>query len=233
MQTELLWKFMQSDLEVDRFETEMRQSPRRVKLMKQRDFLLEQQGTIKKIEQEVTGMYDRLEAVQDEAERLAGQLKSLLESIGDKIPEDLEEIQKQTAAVTKLENTLARYEQELVRMRKDSENRDRQQKEIRLRAARAKADFDKLKEEYDGEFKRDSAKLAELRKAAEADSQGIDAHTLERYKAVKQHVTPPLAKMNGNRCGGCNMDLPAAMLGQLKNGAEIECDNCGRILVLE
>ena len=187
----------------------------------------------KKIEEEVAAMFDRLEAVKDEAERLAGQLTSLLESLEGNIPEDLEEIRKQEAAVSKLENTLARYEQELTRMRKDSELKDRQQKDVRLRAARAKAELDRVKEEYDVEFKRDKARLAQLKEVAEAAAKTVDEHSMERYRATKQHVTPPLAKMNGNRCGGCNMDLPAAMLGRLKNGEEIECDNCGRILIAE
>ncbi len=233
MQTEALWKFMQSDLDVDRFENEMRQSPLRAKYMKMRNSLVDMQAANKKLEEDVAAMYDRLEAVKDEAERLAGQLQALLASIGDTLPEDLDELHKQQAAVGKLENTLARYEQELNRMRKDCDLKDKQQKDIRLRAARAKAELDKVKEEYDNEFKRDKARLEQLRAAAEKASKLVDEHTLDRYRATKQHVTPPLARMNGNRCGGCNMDLPAVMLARLKNGEEIECDNCGRILIVE
>ena len=233
MQTEALWKFMQSDLDVDRFENEMRQSPLRAKYMKQRNSLVDMQAANKKLEEDVVAMYDRLEAVKDEAERLAGQLASLLASIGDTLPEDLEELRKQEAAVSKLEGNLQRYEQELTRMRKDSDLKDKQQKDIRLRAARVKAELDKVKEEYDAEFKRDKTRLEQLRAAAEKASKLVDEHTLARYRATKQHVTPPLARMNGNRCGGCNMDLPAAMLVRLKAGEELECDNCGRILIAE
>ena len=45
MQLDLLWKFMQVDIEADKFEAEMRQAPTRLKLLKQRDFLLEQRAT--------------------------------------------------------------------------------------------------------------------------------------------------------------------------------------------
>ena len=41
---------------------------------------------------------------------------------------------------------------------------------------------------------------------------------------------PPMAKINGDRCGGCNMTLPAAVLGRLNGGQIVECDNCGRML---
>lgn len=230
MHLDLLWEYMQYDMEVDRFETEMHQSKNRQKLFKQRDFLLDQQRNIKRIESETVSMNDRLEAIQDEAARLRGLLDALLESV-EAQDQTVEEIRAKLANAQKLEASLNRYEQELAKMRKDSEQRDRQQKEIRLRAARTKAEFDALKVEYDAEFKEDQVKLAELRRQAEAHAQPIEAATLERYQAVKQHVAPPMAELNNERCGGCNMSLPAAMLGQIRAGERlIECDNCGRIL---
>jgi len=224
---------MQVDMEADKYEHDMRAAPNRVKLLKQRDFLLEQQNTMKKIEAEVTAMVDRLEAVSDEAERLTANLRTLVNQINETPPEGLEAIREQIASLQKLETALNRYEQELVRMRKDGDARDRQQKEIRLRAARTKADFDKLKQEYDEEFKRDSKTLNELKEKAAKEAKPIDEATLAIYNKVKQHVTPPMALLNGDRCGGCNMSLPAATVKQV-NASEkiIECDNCGRILTV-
>ena len=47
----------------DKFESQMRLSPNRQKLLKQRNFILEQQGNMKKLEADVAVMQDRLEAV--------------------------------------------------------------------------------------------------------------------------------------------------------------------------
>ena len=69
MRLDALWNYMQYDMEADRFENGMRNSPNRLKLMKQRDFLLDQQNNMKKVESNIAAMSDRLEAVQDEAER--------------------------------------------------------------------------------------------------------------------------------------------------------------------
>ena len=71
MQLNTLWQFMQVDMEADGFENRMRQSASRQKLIKQRDFLKDQQVNMKKLENDVAVMQDRLAAVQDEAERLA------------------------------------------------------------------------------------------------------------------------------------------------------------------
>ena len=67
MQLDSLWQFMQVDMEADGFESRMRQSANRQKLIKQRDFLKDQQTNMKKLESDVAVMQDRLEAVKDEA----------------------------------------------------------------------------------------------------------------------------------------------------------------------
>ena len=66
-QYELLWKYQQVDMELDQYEREMRASSNRKELLKHRDFLLEQQNVLKKIEADVEIMSDRMEALADEA----------------------------------------------------------------------------------------------------------------------------------------------------------------------
>ena len=234
VQLKSLWDFMQVDMAADNFEQEMRKSPNRQKLIKRRNFLMEQQANMKKIEGEIAVMQDRLEAVRDEASRLSGVLKATLEEISANPPADLEETQRKLDAVQKLTDTLSRYEQELKKMRKDADNRDRQQKEIRVSAAKAKQEYDQVKQVYDKEFKEDTAKLNTMRASIEKESAKQDPALLERYRAIKQHCTPPMARMSSDQCCGCFMQLPSSTLRLLKEGKEIvECDNCGRILYCE
>ena len=53
VQLDDLWNFMQVDMEADKFENQMRLSPNRQKLLKQRNFILEQQNNMKKLEADV------------------------------------------------------------------------------------------------------------------------------------------------------------------------------------
>ena len=231
MQLDTLWQFMQVDMEADGFETKMRQSPNRQKLIKQRDFLKDQQTNMKKLENDVAVMQDRLEAVQDEAERLSKVLANLSAELEANPPASVEEAQKQAESVQKLLDSLSRYEQELTKMRKDADVKDRQQKEIRVRAAKTKQEFDQLKVEYDKEFKADTATLQKMRDHTEAEAKKIDSALLQKYRAIKQHCTPPMAKLVNGQCSGCFMSLPSATLLEIRNGERIvECDNCGRIL---
>ena len=59
----------------------------------------------------------------------------------------------------------------------------------------------------------------------------MDSELLARYRQIKQHVSPPVAKLVNNQCGGCFMTLPSAILRKISGGdTVVECDNCGRIL---
>ena len=231
MQLDDLWNFMQVDMEADKFENQMRLSPNRQKLLKQRNFILEQQNNMKKLEADVAVMQDRLAAVEDEAERLSGVLSGMVRELEVNPPATVEESDRRAEAAQRLADTLVRYEQELAKMRKDAEARDRQQKEIRVRAAKTKQEYDQLKAVYDEEFKRDSQTLKEMRANIEKEATRLDQALLSRYRAIKQHCTPPMAKLVDGQCGGCFMSLPSATLRELKLGEKtVECDNCGRIL---
>ena len=231
MQLDDLWNFMQVDMEADKFENQMRLSPNRQKLLKQRNFILEQQNNMKKLEADVAVMQDRLAAVEDEAQRLSGVLSGMVEELEANPPATVEESDRRAEAAQRLADTLTRYEQELAKMRKDAEARDRQQKEIRVRAARTKQEYDQLKTVYDEEFKRDQQTLKSMRANIEKEAAKLDQALLSRYRAIKQHCTPPMAKLVDGQCGGCFMSLPSATLRELKLGEKtVECDNCGRIL---
>lgn len=234
MDLKQLWQFMQVDMEADSFDKEIRQSPKRQALLKQRNFLMDQQANMKKIEADVAAMSDRLEAIGAEAQRLQKMLESLLEETEKNPPKSEEEAQKQMEAVRKLLDDLNRYEQETSKMRKDADAKDRQQKDIRMKAAKTKAEYDQNKLGYDEEFKRDTAKLKQMRAKAEQVGKGIEASDPDlynRYKAIKEHVMPPMAKLVNDQCGGCFMGISQATQLSVREGAGlVTCDNCGRIL---
>lgn len=231
MQLDMLWKYMQFDMEADNFENEMRQAPKRQKLIKNRNFLLEQQGNMKKIEDDVAGMADRVEAIADERARIEAIIDEQKKSIEENPPADIGSVQKTIATISKNIDALTRYEHEIQKTRRDSETRDRQQKEIRVRAAKAKAEYDQVKAVYDEELKRDTAKLKELRERAQREAKSVDAALFERYMAIKQFTTPPMAQLNNDQCAGCYMSLPSVTLLKIKTEESVVvCDNCGRIL---
>ena len=233
-QYELLWKYQQVDMELDRYEKEMRGNSNRKELLKHRDFLLEQQNVLKKIETDVEVMSDRMEALADEIKRLSGSVAEATANFENNRPDNLEDVKKQMASIQKLIATITRYESELAKMRKDSEARDRQQREVRVRAAKARAEFDRIKVIYDEEYKVAAVKLEELKRKVANEAEGIDPDLLEKYKAIKRHAAPPITRLHDDRCGGCNMQLSAADKDKVRSGVPyVECENCGRIILIQ
>ena len=233
-QYELLWQYQQVDMELDQYEREMRNNSNRKELLKHRDFLLEQQNVLKKIETDVEIMSDRMEALADEITRLNGSVAEATAHFEANRPEDLEEAKKQIASIQKLLAIISRYEAELAKMRKDSEARDRQQREVRVRAAKARAEFDRIKVIYDEEYKAASGKIDELKAKVAKEAQDIDPELLEKYKAIKRHAAMPITRLHDDRCGGCNMQLSAADKDKVRSGLPyVECENCGRIILVK
>lgn len=231
-QLHLLWEYQQTDVEADRMEASIKRSPTRQKLVKYRDYLLEQQNVMKRIEGEVATMADRLEALKDALKMTEEQLRSLQSRMESDPPKSSEGVQQFLSDARRFQNNLNAYEQEIKRIRKDAGDRERQQHDVKVRAAKAKAEFDKLKNEYDAEYKEKTKDLDGLRAAAEEKAKPISPEFMEKYKTIKLHSVPPLARLFGDQCGGCNMSLPSAVSRRVKAGEFVECETCGRLLIV-
>lgn len=231
-QLEMLWLYQQEDIACDKLEKDIKRSPTRQKLIKSRDYIVEQQNTIKRIEAEVAEMADRVDVIKDAIARLEAQVVALQTKLEETEPQNVEETRQLLQEAKRLVNSLASYESEMKKLKKDAGDRDHQQHDIRLKAARVKAEFDALKASYDVEYKEKMALLEKQRAVAQEKAKGISQELLERYKAIKQHCTPPMARLLNDQCGGCNMSLPSVVLRNIKSGsAVVECETCGRMII--
>ena len=231
-QLHLLWEYQKADVEVDKLEASIKRSPTRQKLVKYRDYVVEQQNTMKHIESEVANMADRLEALKDAIRMTDDKLKALQNKMDNDPPANSEALQQYLSDARRFQNNLTAYEQEIRRIRKDASDRERQQHDVKVRAAKAKAEFDKLKVVYDEEAKDKAKDLEALRAAAAEKAKPIEPEFMERYQTIKRHSVPPLAQLYGDQCGGCNMSLPSAVSRKVKAGELVECETCGRLLIL-
>ena len=127
---------------------------------------------------------------------------------------------------------LAAIEKEMRKIQKDAAEREKLEKDIRMKFAKAKGEYDQQKAAYEVESKELMKELDKKRKEAEEKTAGLDPALLEKYRSIKLHCTPPVAKLYSGQCMGCNMSLPQASLRKLKNDSGIiECENCGRMLI--
>ena len=230
-QLTLLWNYQLADMEAERQETAMKRSPIRQKLLKYQDYLREQKALTTQIEEDVQAMVDRLDALKDAISHTEDQLKALQARLEEKRPESSEGIQEYVQETQRLVQTIVGYEQEIRRINKDAGDRDHQQHDIIMRASKIRAEYDKLKTDYDVEYKENMKKLEQLRAAAAEKAKDIEPGWLDKYKAIKQHSMPPLAQLSGDQCGGCRMSLPSAVVRSVRGGVPVECESCGRLII--
>ena len=111
------------------------------------------------------------------------------------------------------------------------EANDKLQRSVRLEAANAKKAFDQLKTEYEEESKSKKVELDAQRAKAKEMMDQVEPKLLEEYEVIKKHISPPVARLTYGQCSGCNTSLPSATLSKIKNGALIECETCGRMII--
>ena len=172
-QLELLWDYQQTDIQAEAVAKEIKRSPARQKLVKYRDYLMEQQNTIKRIEDEVLTMQDRLAVLEDAVQLVEDQLNNLQKKMEAAEPQDVEQTERYLSDAQRMMSNLNEYEAEIKRIRKDSADRDRLQYDVKVRAARAKSEFDKLKASYDEEYKQKNEELNSLKEALNQKAKAI------------------------------------------------------------
>ncbi len=231
-QIEMLWEFQQADMEADTLETEIKRSPTRLALKKNRDFLKEQQTAIKQIEEEVAEMLDRVDIIKDAIALQQDQLKNLQDRLSETPPETLDDAKSFARDAQKLVGDIRTYEEEMKRIQQDAADHERSQKEIVVKFARVKAEYDTQKVKYEDEYHEQMKALEEKRHIAQEKGKDIDPQLMERYQTIKKHCVPPVAKLVNGQCGGCFMSLPSVTLRNLKSGSQlIECESCGRLII--
>ncbi len=231
-QLELLWDYQQTDIRAEAVAKEIKRSPARQKLVKYRDYLLEQQNTIKRIEEEVATMQDRLEVLEDAVKLVEDQLANLVKKMENNDAENVEQAERYLSDAQRMMSNLNEYEAEIKRIRKDAQDRDRLQYDVKVRAARAKSEFDKLKTTYDEEYKQKNEELNRYKEELAQKAKGIEPGWLDKYNTIRHHAFPPLARLNGSQCTGCNMSLPSGVVKDVQSGKEVECETCGRLLTI-
>ncbi|MBR4082610.1 MAG: hypothetical protein IKK21_12570 [Clostridia bacterium] len=231
-QLNMLWAYQQEDMKADRMANELRRSPTRQKLEKLRAFLIDQQNMFKQIDEKVAQMTDRMDVITDAIPRYEEQLAALQQRIEQDPPADLDAVRALISEVNRCRETISNYEQEMRRIVSESSSHANRQRTIRAEMVRAKQEFEELKAVYDKELKESKAQVDAQRAVAQQKAEGIDPKLMEEYNTIKKHITPPMARLIGDQCGGCNTSLPSAVLRKIKAGTEmIECETCGRMMI--
>ncbi len=228
---EALWAYQTEDMKADAIANAIKRSPTRQKLEKARDFILDRQKKYKQIEEDVSAMVDRKDIIAQAVDRAREQLQVLQTRYENEALATPEEVKALLSEVSRCRDTIRQYEAEISRIVKETDSNDKLQRSVRLEAANAKKAFDQLKADYEEESKSKKGELDAQRARARELMDQVDPALLEEYETIKKHISPPVARLTNGQCSGCNTSLPSATLSKIKNGALIECETCGRMII--
>jgi predicted nucleic acid-binding Zn-ribbon protein len=228
---EALWAYQTEDMKADAIANAIKRSPTRQKLEKARDFILDRQKKYKQIEEDVSAMVDRKDIIAQAVDRAREQLQVLQTRYENEALATPEEVKALLSEVSRCRDTIRQYEAEISRIVKETDSNDKLQRSVRLEAANAKKAFDQLKADYEEESKSKKGELDAQRARARELMGQVDPALLEEYETIKKHISPPVARLTHGQCSGCNTSLPSATLSKIKNGALIECETCGRMII--
>ncbi|MCM1404481.1 MAG: C4-type zinc ribbon domain-containing protein [Prevotella sp.] len=101
--------------------------------------------------------------------------------------------------------------------------------------AKASAVLKNISKKYEDAKGAGAPKIQALEQQFNDKVQGVDEKLLAKYRAVRKSkgsdtkdVVVPLTV--DNRCQGCYMEVPVAMINKIKTDGWTTCDECGRII---
>ena len=233
-QTEIIWKYQEAEMELDRLRKELDSTPEKQKLRKLRRILQEQsekiesyRAGIKEKETELETAVAKLDALLKEYDLEQDDLNIMMED-EECTAEELTESRKSMETLLEKVNALRKTISDCL----DWINKTTEAiKETYTKGSKTKRDYEAAKAVVETEKLERKPVIDKAEKDVARIAAQLSPELLKRYVAIKKKYPNPVARVSDNRCSGCGMSLPMNTIKKFAAGnAVIECENCARIL---
>ena len=231
---EYLLMYQKADLKKQQLENNLRTTESRQKLNKITKLLREQQTAIQKLTEDADAQQNALSRLVSQQESLSHELElnhsemDTLEADDQVTAEELTEFRQD---VERLNRELSRLEKDVKGLLDQLEKTSADFQKARSLGGRAKKEYDRLKAVVEVEKAESAASITAATKEMETVERQVDPTFLAKYKRARVHHSMPVVPVANEKCSGCNMSLPMAVIKKLSNQENVmECENCGRIL---
>lgn len=232
-QIDLLLKYQEADMLLDRFESQLKNSSTRNQLVKVRDYLTKQQDFVQGAEQKTSDAQKRMEELKSDFEDMSKLLDEMDKEFETLDQDDAQQVNRYQKNAERILALSIKKRKEIESISSSIEDMEKNMQVVKSNYPKAKKEFDDLKEKYNQEITGAQDDLNKLKNTVKELEKGIDLPLIEKYKHIKRNKPMPIAKVISGQCSGCNMELPSLVQRKLKESKGIiECENCGRILFL-
>ena len=95
----------------------------------------------------------------------------------------------------------------------------------------ARTKYNDCKVAYDKEMAEIEPKKKEIEAKLAQEEKDIAKEDLEKYKRLRaDNIFPIYVPLRDNHCGGCNIELPVAVVSRIKETGALQCEHCHRII---
>ncbi len=231
---EYLLMYQKADLKKQQLENNLRTTESRQKLNKITKILRDQQAAIQKLTEDADAQQTALTKLLSQQEGLAHELElnhSEMETLEADDQVTAEELTEFRQDVERLNRELGRLEKDVKGLLDQLEKTSADFQKARSLGGRAKKEYDRLKAVVEVEKAEGAADIVAATKEMETVERQVDPTFLAKYKRARVHHSMPVVPVVNEKCSGCNMSLPMAVIKKLSNQENVmECENCGRIL---
>lgn len=235
---EALWKYQEADMALEEFEKKLKDTPTRKKLVKLQRFSQAAQSKLADMENAIKLKHDNVSEMEAQNKALEADMHDLDQDIGYYSECDLEELSEKdlkelVANCEKTYEAIAQIKKQIAQIKAETEQADKEIRDLVAKIKAASAEYSALKKQYDAEKEQGSEERDALKNAAIEAEKAVDPELVSEYKRIKGFRSNPVAILENDRCCGCRMQLPSGVRSQVASGKSIvECENCGRILII-
>ena len=231
---EYLLMYQKADLKKQQLENAVKTTESRQKLNKITKLLREQQATIQKLTEDADAQQNALSKLLAQQEGLSHELElnhSEMETLEGDEEVTAEELTEFRMDVERLNRELSRLEKDVKGLLDQLEKTSADFQKARSLGGRAKKEYDRLKAVCEVERTEGAADILVATKEMETVERQVDPTFLAKYKKARVHHSMPVVPVVNEKCSGCNMSIPMAVIKKLASQETVmECENCGRIL---
>lgn len=135
--------------------------------------------------------------------------------------------------ITFAENEIRRLEDQELEIMERADQLELTRQRARQDLSSHKAFVEREKESARKQTSEQQARLDVLNKSRTELRGQVDEDLLADYDRIASSRGTGLARVEGQRCLGCQMHLRPQMWNQVRNGERIHCESCGRLLYFD
>lgn len=227
-----LYEFQKTDSELYALENAIKKSESRKKTQTAKTTLLDGKKTAQQYEDDIEAKKNEIETIISKYDGISAQVAEIdAKSASIENPEDAKTMRK---IAEEMAAKLREVQSNIAGDMKAANEIKGKYHDLMIELQNAKQEYIENKEIHAKEVEDSQGKIDELKKQVKKLEEGLDKKLYDVYKKKRKNGMPVVVKVNAKerQCAGCFMELP---LSVFENGGEglCECENCGRILILE